>query len=155
MISISKDQGTCRARFNVDILYLSEDDAFCGGSCTAEAVCEIPLADECIYRLNCRPIGEASAVAVTGGLEVRFDAEFSWLQTKETECGCVSAVTKSTENDCSSRPSVVIRRAVPSESLWDIAKACGSTVKDICRANGLASDILSESTTLLIPTRRT
>ena len=153
-ISISDDQGACSVRFNVDILYLSEDDALCGVCCTAEAVCKIPLADGCGCQWNCRPVGEVSAVAVTGGLEVRFDAEFSWLQTKETEFSCVSAVTKGTEQDCISRPSVVIRRATPDESLWDIAKACGSTVKDICQANSLTSDVISDSIMLLIPTKR-
>lgn len=47
------------------------------------------------------------------------------------------------------RPSLILRRT-DSEELWDIAKACGSTVDAICKANGI-TDAPETGTMLLIP----
>ena len=52
------------------------------------------------------------------------------------------------------RPSVVIRRVERGEALWDIAKSCGSTVEDICSANGLPAREAAQGELLLIPARR-
>jgi hypothetical protein len=46
-------------------------------------------------------------------------------------------------------PSLILRRT-GSESVWDIAKACGSTVSAIWEANGLESEP-QEDQMLLIP----
>ena len=47
------------------------------------------------------------------------------------------------------RPSLILRR-VGKDSLWEIAKSCGSSVEDIRLCNGIASDPTEESI-LLIP----
>ena len=52
------------------------------------------------------------------------------------------------------RPSVVIRRMERGETLWDIAKSCGSTVDDIRCANTLPGEEAAAGTLLLIPARR-
>ena len=52
------------------------------------------------------------------------------------------------------RPSVVIRRVERGEALWDIAKACGSTVEDIRCANTLPGEEAEVGALLLIPARR-
>jgi hypothetical protein len=48
------------------------------------------------------------------------------------------------------RPSVIIRARKPDETLWDIAKYCGSTVSAIQRLNKLESEP-EENRLLLIP----
>ncbi len=48
------------------------------------------------------------------------------------------------------RPSLIAKRA-GSESVWEIAKACHSTVDAICEANGLTNGTVSDGTILLIP----
>ena len=48
------------------------------------------------------------------------------------------------------RPSVIIRARKPDETLWDIAKYCGSTVSAIQRLNKLDSEP-EENRLLLIP----
>ena len=48
------------------------------------------------------------------------------------------------------RPSVIVRARKPEESLWDIAKYCGSTVSAIQRLNKLESEP-EENRLLLIP----
>jgi LysM repeat protein len=49
------------------------------------------------------------------------------------------------------RPSVVLRRAVPGESLWDLAKSYGTTTEQIRLANQLEDEALPTNRMLLIP----
>lgn len=145
----------CNAELNVDILYLSEDNALCGVSYAIPVTFEVPVPENGSCQCMCRPFGETSAVPVTGGLEVRAGVEFSWTMTCEEKVPCVTAVKGGTEKAADTvRPSVVIRRVGDNESLWEIAKACGSTVKDICTANALLSESVPCGTVLLIPAKR-
>ena len=136
------------------ILYLSEDDALCGVEVDIPVSCRGELPPGCTCTCTCRPVGEATAVPVTGGLEVRFEAEFAWTTIREEQAACVTDLKPSGIKETGVRPSVVIRRVERGEALWDIAKACGSTVEDICGANGLASPEAAEGELLLIPARR-
>lgn len=136
------------------ILYLSEDDALCGVEVEIPVSCRAELPAGCTCSCSCRPMGEAVAVPVTGGLEVRFEAEFAWTTLKEEQVNCVTELKPSAVREFGVRPSVVIRRMERGETLWDIAKACGSTVEDICGANGLTAGEAAEGVLLLIPARR-
>ena len=136
------------------ILYLSEDDVLCGVDAEIPVTCRAELPEGCTCSCTCRPMGEATAVPVTGGLEVRFEAEFAWTTLREEQVNCVTDLKPSAVQETGVRPSVVIRRVERGETLWDIAKVCGSTVEDICGANGLASGEAAEGALLLIPARR-
>ena len=136
------------------VLYLSEDGALCGVDVDIPVSCRVEVPEGCTCSCTCRPIGEAAAVPVTGGLEVRFEAEFAWTTLREEQVNCVTELNPSAIQEHGVRPSVVIRRVERGEALWDIAKACGSTVEDICGANGLAAGEAAEGTLLLIPARR-
>ncbi len=143
------------AQVNAEVLYLSEDNALCCVSFSIPASCDVmnPAGSAC--RCHCRPTGEATAVPVTGGLEVRFEMEFEWTVTQEQQLPCVSSMRPGTvAADSGPRPSVIIRVVGDGESLWDIAKACGSTIRDICGANDLAGEEVQKGTLLLIPTKR-
>ena len=136
------------------ILYLSEDDALCGVEVDIPVSCRGELPSGCTCSCTCRPVGEATAVPVTGGLEVRFEAEFAWTTLKEEQAACVTDLKPSAAKETGVRPSVVIRRVERGEALWDIAKSCGSTVEDICSANGLPAREAAQGELLLIPARR-
>ena len=136
------------------ILYLSEDDALCGVEVDIPVSCRGELPPGCTCSCTCRPVGEATAVPVTGGLEVRFEAEFAWTTLKEEQAACVTDLKPSAAKETGVRPSVVIRRVERGEALWDIAKSCGSTVEDICSANGLPAREAAQGELLLIPARR-
>lgn len=139
----------------VDVLYLSEDDALCGVSYTIPISCDMELPSDCGCACHCRPAGEIVAVPVTGGLEIRLEAEFFWTMTRVESIPCVTAVRQgAVRGGTEPRPSVVIRMVHKNETLWDIAKACGSTMEDICAANQLPSETLATGAILLIPTRR-
>ncbi len=142
------------AQVNASVLYLSEDDALCGVETEIPVCCRVDVPEGCQCACRCRPVGECTAVPVTGGLEVRFEAEFAWTVTKEEQVSCVSDVKPGTVQDTGPRPSVVIRRVERGEALWDIAKSCGSTVDDIRSANTLPGDEAAVGTLLLIPARR-
>jgi len=135
-----------------DILYFSEDDSLCAASFTIPASCEIPPVGECRCVCRCVPVGECSATPVTGGLEVRFEAEFTYLITRREEAAYVSQVTPGeAEGGAAERPSVVIRMVGEGERLWDIAKCCCSTLADIQAANALEQPEAPCGTLLLIP----
>ena len=85
---------------------------------------------------------------------MRFEAEFAWTALREEQVNCVAELKPSAVQESGSRASVVIRRVEQGEALWDIAKACGSTVEDICGANGLTAGEAAEGALLLIPARR-
>ena len=142
------------AQATASILYLSEDDVLCGVDAEIPVSCRTELPAGCTCSCTCRPMGEAAAVPVTGGLEVRFEAEFAWTVLREEQVNCVTELKPSAVQDVGARPSVVIRRVERGEALWDIAKACSSTVEDICGANGLTAGEAAEGTLLLIPARR-
>ena len=136
------------------ILYLSEDDALCGVDVDIPVTCRAELPADGSCSCACRPIGEAIAVPVTGGLEVRFEAEFAWMAMREEQVSFVTDLKPSTVQTDGVRPSVIIRRVEWGEELWDIAKSCGSTVADICSANSLPSGEAPMGTLLLIPAKR-
>lgn len=140
------------AKAYADILYLSEEDTLCAVSFSIPATCEVTAVEGALYSFRCVPVGEVTATPVTGGLEVRFEAEFSYLITKKVEASFVSAVTPGEEEDGGGeRPSVVIRMVGEGERLWDIAKCCGSTMADIQAANAMDCAEAPCGTLLLIP----
>lgn len=140
------------AKAYVDVLFLSEDDSLCAVAYTVPATCELPVSDGCKCSCRCRPAGELVAAPVTGGLEVRFEAEFDYLTTRDNETMCIAAVRPGQQDECAcDRPSVIIRMVGDGERLWDIAKCCGSTVHDIRAANAMDCDDVPYGTLLLIP----
>jgi len=142
------------AQVNASILYLSEDDALCGVETEIPVTCRVDVPEGCECACRCRAVGEATAVPVTGGLEVRFEAEFGWTIIREEQVNCVTDVKPGAVQDVGPRPSVVIRRVERGEALWDIAKSCGSTMEDIRSANGLPGEEAAVGTLLLIPAKR-
>ncbi len=142
------------AQVSASILYLSEDDALCGVEADIPVTCRVEVPEGCQCACRCRAVGEATAVPVTGGLEVRFEAEFAWTITREEQVSFVTDVKPGAARDPGPRPSVVIRRVERGEALWDIAKSCCSTVDDIRCANSLPGEEAEPGTLLLIPARR-
>lgn len=156
-LTSQKQEGGVRysADAAVEILYLSEDDALCGVSYTIPVSCDVDVPAGCACSCRCRPVGEAMAVPVTGGLEVRLEGEFSWRLTRTETVPCVSAIRPGIAAQSGEpRPSVIIRMVGKGETLWEIAKTCGSTIADICAANELPSEEAAPGAILLIPAHR-
>lgn len=143
------------AQIQVHMLYLDEEGQLRGATDSVLVTCPYQVPQSCERKIRCRAMGDVSAAAVSGGIDLRFELEFRWLTTKEEELLCVNSVTSTGHYDgpCS-RPSLVIRRVDAGEQLWDVAKACGATIQDICTANELTSETVPQSMVLLIPTKR-
>lgn len=140
---------------DVEILYLSEDNAVCAVSYKVPTSCEMEEPADGICDCRCMPIGDAMAVPVTGGFEVRFDVEFSWRTVKYKPTMCVTSLRSGivpASND--PKPSVIVRMVNPGETLWDIAKSCRSTIQEICTANELPTETPEPGQVLLIPASR-
>lgn len=139
----------------VQVLYLSDDDALCAVEYSIPASCELEVSDGCSCKCICKVVGDVIAVPVTGGLEIRVETEYSWRVTKMETVSYVAGIrSMPTQNLSEAKPSVILRMVSDNESIWEIAKLCGSTVKDICSANELTTDSLNPGMILLIPTKR-
>jgi len=139
----------------IKILFLSEEDELCAATYLVTPVCECPDTDQRATFGKCVPVGELLAVPVTGGIEVRFEVEFSVLSVMDESIGFVNRVVvlPAPEGE-EERPSVILRKVAKGERLWDIAKFYQSTIEEIKNANGLEAEGASEGMMLLIPRRR-
>lgn len=156
-VSAEKEEGgtVCRADTAVTVLFVSEDDALCSVTYPIPVRTQWKGAAGTVSGCRCRGVGELTAVPVTGGLEIRFEVEFSGVVMETEVCPVIGAVrTLPQPEGGGERPSVVVRAVGEGESLWDIAKACHSTMEDIAAANELEGEQLTEGAMLLIPRRR-
>lgn len=88
---------------------------------------------------------EGSSWTVRQALELKLDSQCTKPVSQVT--GIRAGELREPDPD---RPSVIVRARKPDESLWDIAKYCGSTVSAIQRLNKLESEP-EENRLLLIP----
>lgn len=101
--------------------------------------------------------GEVLATGTHDGIEVRFVVDFDLTQTQVDQFNAVSAVNVDTQTpkDQTGRPSVVLRRCMEGESLWNIAKKYNTTRSEIMQANHMQEDdALVKDRMLLIPRKR-
>ncbi|MGI5971002.1 MAG: DUF3794 and LysM peptidoglycan-binding domain-containing protein [Oscillospiraceae bacterium] len=98
---------------------------------------------------------EAYAVPVSGGAEVRFDAEFDISAAGRIKLPVVSGVAPASPGENVRRPAIILRTVSAGESLWDIAKHYGASSSDIIQVNGLDENAsLTPGRLLLIPRKR-
>jgi LysM repeat protein len=85
-------------------------------------------------------------------MNVDFTVTASRVQTIEM----VNSIGYEEENkkDLSSYPSVTVKRAMPNENLWKLAKRYNSTQTLIAEANGLEDPNLEYGQLLIIPKKR-
>lgn len=86
----------------------------------------------------------------TAGLSVSSEIAVEMLVTAPTQIPMVTALElgEMTQPD-PGRPSLILRR-VGNDTLWEIAKSCGSTVEGILEANGITDEPIGDQV-LLIP----
>ncbi len=101
----------------------------------------------------------AASPAAGSGVELRFDLSCGVSLFLQNEIDCVTAARlEPFPADAPPQPSVVLRAPGPGETLWSVAKRCGSTVRDLAAANGLETaapdDPAPAGRVLLIPKSR-
>lgn len=131
------------------VLYYDEDRRLRGATCRWEGKGNLPMGEN--SRVTAVPMGpEAQTMIGNGSILVKADLPMELTATTKQEIPMVTGVAlgqqKKPDPD---RPCLILRRA-GSSSLWDIAKAAGSTMEAIRRANGLTGEPNPEQM-LLIP----
>jgi hypothetical protein len=105
--------------------------------------------------LSVRQTGEITAAPVSGGIELRFSADFAYIESKTAKMMVVSGVQEDEASERPPQPSVVLRRCQGGEGFWEIAKKYNTTINELCTANGLEDcDAPPDGRLLLIPKKR-
>ena len=135
---------------NFQMISLDEQGNLHGNTVRWTETMEIPADGRCRILATARPSGRPQGMLTAGNGSIRCDV------LMETTARCSTAIPQITGLELGEllpadpdRPSLILRR-VENDSLWDMAKACGSTVEAIMVANGLA-EAPEQGKILLIP----
>jgi hypothetical protein len=105
--------------------------------------------------ISARPAGDISTALSSGGVELRFSVDFNSTVTKTTKLLTVSGVQEEEAYERRPQHSVVLRRCLPGEGLWEIAKRYNTTISELCLANGIDDcEAPPDGKLLLIPKKR-
>ncbi len=131
------------------VLYYGEDSRLHAATARWEGKQSLPADKN--SRISVVPIGtEAQAITGNGSILMKAELPVEMTTTAEQSIPMVTGVELGEEKSADpNRPSLILRRAGESR-LWDIAKASGSTMEAIQRANGLTGEPSAEQM-LLIP----
>lgn len=132
------------------VLYYNENDELAVATGSWEEGVTIPVEEHCHVQGTLVPNGLAQVNREGGGLVLQAEMQLDTLCVAPRTLRTIKALELSDlESEKEERPSLILRRA-GQESLWDMAKATGSTVNAIMEANGLEGEPLPEQF-LLIP----
>lgn len=131
------------------VLYYGEDSRLHGAASRWEGKLSLP-ADENSH-ITGVPFGtEVQTITGNGKILIKAEMPVELTATARQSIPMVTGVELGPQKQPDpNRPSLILRRAGDS-SLWDIAKAAGSTMEAIRRANGLSGEPVPEQM-LLIP----
>ena len=131
------------------VLYYGEDSNLHGANVRWEGKQSLPADDN--SRMTAVPmVPEAQATVGNGRILTKMEMPVELTATAEWAIPMVTGVELGQQRQRDpNRPSLIIRRAGDNR-LWDIAKASGSTMEAIRRANGLSGEPIPEQM-LLIP----
>ena len=132
------------------ILYYGEDGSLQSGNARWETRLPFPADEHSIVAASIQPSGRMNAMQGPEGFDL--SAEMQLRMRTMSDCG-QEMVTQlelgELREDNDGTPSLILR-AMGEDSLWNLAKRCGSTVAAIQRANGLSGEPESGKM-LLIP----
>lgn len=130
-------------------LAYDESGNLSGSNAKWEGGLDITAGDNTALLARSCPVGSPQA-SVNGGISGRCSAVADMLLSADTDIPMVTALElgDAVQPD-TNRPSLILRR-VGEDSLWDMAKACGSTVEAIRQANALTEEP-SQEQILLVP----
>lgn len=125
---------------SVWVLYLDQEGTLQGVCAPWERRVEHPTVDQNTCYGQWAQLGRPVVTAGPGQLEVKLDMSVLTQTVDETGKTMVTGVEIGgpLEKD-GDRPSLILRR-VESGRIWDLAKACGSTVDAIRKANGMSDE---------------
>lgn len=134
----------------VSILYRDGQGDLQSMSFRSESTEKINLAEN-VRCTAMADVGDVTAISTGSGIELRYPVSTTVESVVDgnyrTLCG---GEIRETEQRRVMRPAVIVRRTRSGESLWDIAKASGTTVEKIRRANHMDAEF-TDAGVLLIP----
>lgn len=137
---------------NVNLLYLNGKKEYHFMSFRSEVTEKIPMHESAGCHVQAEISGQVMVVPAGNTMELRYPV------TMTVECVAEGAYRslcggeiRAAEKKQQKRPAVIVRRTRSGETLWDIAKASGTTVEKIRRANHMDTET-TEAGVLLIPT---
>lgn len=141
---------------DVHLLCRTEEGETTAVTRTVPVTCPVELPEGARCSCRCACTAPVYAAPASGGVEVRFPVRFSWLALTGSKAAAVSAVSfdENAPIDHTGQPSIVLRMVSGGERLWDIAKAYGTTARDVMEANALEEEELPDGQLLLIPRKR-
>ena len=158
-VNISREERAAllQTMAHVKLLFLDEG----GVPLVAERQIECTCRTEVPADFNCTATvaygGDLSTVLSSGGIEVRFSADFTVEASERKQLLGLTDLRVDTEHpkDLSALPSIVLKLFDAEESLWEIAQRYSTTVEVIRSANDLAENCeCSAGQMLLIPRKR-
>jgi len=155
-VSRDGDHVSANAQVQVNVVYLDDAEQMQSIHHTFQINCKMD--STCVGRCQCWcPVPQELFVSPTaGGMEVRFTLEVNCLVMEELPINMVASasVGEARERGEGESPSMILRLAIPGESLWDIAKSYATTMEEIVQANDLEHGELPYGKMLLIPRTR-
>lgn len=147
---------TITAEAGVTVLYEGEEGGPGAVRRQIPVSCQVELPEGCTCSCLCRSPEPVFATPTSGGLEVRFQLEFHYLALSGSAVSGVSDLRADEDapREAGAQPSIVLRMVGEQERLWDIAKAYGTTRRDIIQANELEGESIPRGQLLLIPRKR-
>ncbi len=140
------------APVNVSVLYLDGAGEYHYTGFRSEVTEKISLHEKATCHVQADVSGDVTAIPAGGGLELRYPVLMTLESYADETYRCLcGGEMQMWEEKKKNRPAVIARRTRSGETLWDIAKASGTTVEKIRRANHLDADA-TEAGVLLIPT---
>ena len=132
------------------LLYHDGEGVLQGATARAEAGWQLGSAAGNRFRICCLPAGKAEATPGLEGMELRQELSVETQVLADTVIPMVTGLELGERMEADpERPSLILMRA-GDESLWEMAKSCGSTVEAITKANSLTGEP-EKDRMLLIP----
>ena len=131
------------------VLYRDEENALKSALLPWNQTQQLPADDSTRLCIGAAPFGAAEGSRTGNGVQLYAELAVSRKVISTAALPAVCSLTISEAPAGKARPSLILRRA-GGDSLWDIAKACGSTEAAICQANDLGGEPAPDRI-LLIP----
>jgi len=151
-------QDGCRLETNVtvSILYIAEDGRLLSQTEHIKAENNWEGACEDVKYVAGAVCNDIFAAPAPNGVDIRMNVDFTVTANRAQTIDMVNEINYDEENkkDNTIYPSVTVKRVMPNENLWKIAKRYNSTQILIAEANGLEDAGLENGQLLIIPKKR-
>ncbi|MDR3310948.1 MAG: DUF3794 domain-containing protein [Oscillospiraceae bacterium] len=155
-VTRSGGETAVKTRITVGAVYSDTDGGLRSVSQKFEAVCPIKLDSDGEYTATASSGRDLYGVAADGGVEIRVPVEIRVAGAGLTTYSPVSSVSvdENGARPADSRPSVILARARPDDTLWSVAKRYGTTRGIVRETNAIEDGAELAGAMLIIPKSR-